>query len=308
MAAADLPVRCALKVDVDTHDGMRDGVPRLLDLFRSRSLRASFFLSFGPDNAGKAVWNVFRQKHFLRKMLRTNAPRLYGWRTIFSGTLLPARMVALRFPDIARRIEAEGHEVAVHCWDHRLWQDRLDRLDEAAIREAYQRAFDAYHSVFRRPPSAAGAPAWRQSAAALAAQDAFHLDYASDMRGGQPIYPALDGYQSTTLQVPTTQPCLEELITAGGGEADSWPDLVLAVDPRVSAPVIPWHAEVEGGVHFPFAKQLLDAVAARGWRVERLDSLALDARAAGKPPPPRVKAGLREIPGRAGTVFGPVAD
>jgi hypothetical protein len=25
---------CCLKVDVDTHDGMRDGVPRLLDAFR----------------------------------------------------------------------------------------------------------------------------------------------------------------------------------------------------------------------------------------------------------------------------------
>ena len=68
------------KVDVDTHDGMRDGVPRLLDTFKAFGGRATFFLAFGPDNSGKAIWNVFRTKGFLKKMLRTGAPRLYGWR------------------------------------------------------------------------------------------------------------------------------------------------------------------------------------------------------------------------------------
>ena len=44
----------ALKVDVCTHDGMRDGVPRLLALLSERRVKASFFLSFGPDNSGAA--------------------------------------------------------------------------------------------------------------------------------------------------------------------------------------------------------------------------------------------------------------
>jgi hypothetical protein len=50
-----------LKVDVDTHDGMRDGVPRLLEIFRKENVKATFFLSFGPDNAGKAIFNIFKQ-------------------------------------------------------------------------------------------------------------------------------------------------------------------------------------------------------------------------------------------------------
>ena len=62
----------SLKVDVDTHDGMRHGVPRLLDAFRRFGVKATFFLAFGPDNAGKAVWNLFRSKGFFKKMLRTD--------------------------------------------------------------------------------------------------------------------------------------------------------------------------------------------------------------------------------------------
>jgi len=67
-------VNYSLKVDVDTHDGMRDGVPRLLDAFGRFGVKATFFLAFGPDNSGKAIWNLFRRKGFLKKMLRTGAP------------------------------------------------------------------------------------------------------------------------------------------------------------------------------------------------------------------------------------------
>lgn len=48
----------ALKVAVDTHRGLREGVPRLLDLFRRKSIEVGFFVSFGPDCSGKALRQV----------------------------------------------------------------------------------------------------------------------------------------------------------------------------------------------------------------------------------------------------------
>ena len=136
---------------MDTHDGMRDGVPRLLDAFGRFGVKATFFLAFGPDNSGKAIWNLFRSKGFLKKMLRTGAPKLYGWRTALSGTLLPARLIAAKFPDLVKRISDEGHEVGVHAWDHRLWQDHLDRLTRAQIEEQFARAFECFENNSRPP-------------------------------------------------------------------------------------------------------------------------------------------------------------
>ena len=63
-------MKLALKVDVDTYEGMRDGVPQLLGLLRSLKITASFFIPFGPDESGKAVFRVFKKKGFLKKMFR----------------------------------------------------------------------------------------------------------------------------------------------------------------------------------------------------------------------------------------------
>ncbi|MCB9896556.1 MAG: polysaccharide deacetylase family protein [Planctomycetes bacterium] len=299
-----MPRPFCFKVDVDTHDGMRDGVPRLLEGFAAAGVHATFFLSFGPDNAGKAIVNVLRRKGFLKKMLKTGAPSLYGWRTILSGTLLPARLIALRFPDLVRRIRDEGHEVGVHAWDHRLWQDHLPEMDRAAVERQFARSFEAYESILGERPRAVAAPAWCATPTSLAVQDALGLDYASDMRGGPPGYPELDGYRATTLQVPSTQPCLEELLTEGRRDLAECARLVLAPPPGVHALVASVHAEVEGGVYRAFLDLLLDGVREAGHAVQRMDALAAALRAS-TPPPDVIAARLAPLPGRADLVLRP---
>ena len=64
-----------LRIDVDTHDGMRTGVPALLDLLEKAGVKGTFYLSMGPDNSGKAILNVLRRPGFLAKMRRTGAAR-----------------------------------------------------------------------------------------------------------------------------------------------------------------------------------------------------------------------------------------
>jgi hypothetical protein len=301
----DQPV--SLKVDVDTHDGMRDGVPNLLDAFRAAGVRATFFLSFGPDNSGKAVLNVLRQPGFLKKMVRTGAPSLYGWRTILSGTLLPARPIATKFPDIVRRIEEEGHEVAVHAWDHRLWQDHLEELDSSRIEAEFERSFGAFETILGRRSRAVAAPAWFETAASLQVQDGLGLLYASDLRGGVPCYPVLDGYRSTTLQLPTSQPCLEELLTQGERDLARCVRRVLDVPSPFGTRVLPLHAEVEGGVFRPFLQLLLDELVRDGTPTLPLEELAR-AELARQPPPGELPCALSPCPGRAGRVFMPAEE
>ena len=61
-----------LRIDVDTHAGLRDGVPRLLDLLREAKARGTFYVAMGPDRSGLAVLNALRPG-FLAKMRRTGA-------------------------------------------------------------------------------------------------------------------------------------------------------------------------------------------------------------------------------------------
>src|SRR5437899_5148911 len=146
---------------------MRDGVPLLLELFERLAIRASFFVTMGPDNSGRAIRRLFTRRGFARKMARTNALRTYGLRTILSGTLLPSRPVGRGFPELLRRIESAGHECGIHGWDHVLWHDRIDSLDDAAIEAELRRAAAAFAAVTGHPPAGTVAPAWRATDASL---------------------------------------------------------------------------------------------------------------------------------------------
>ena len=44
-----------LKIDVDTYEGMKKGVPRLLDSLSELAIKGTFYLSMGPDASGLAV-------------------------------------------------------------------------------------------------------------------------------------------------------------------------------------------------------------------------------------------------------------
>lgn len=284
----------SLKVDVCTHDGMRDGVPRLLDQLRRHGARATFFLSFGPDNSGKALRHAWRPS-FVRKMLASSAPSLYGWRTMLSGTLLPARAIATRHPELVRRIDAEGHEVALHAWDHRRWQDHVFEMDDAEIESHFRRACEAYEEILGRAPRASGAAAWVVSEKSLAVQDRLGLAFASDLRGGPPCRLQHGAGVFATPQIPTVGRCIEELLTQGVRGEDELARALLADLEGAATAVLAVHAEVEGGPFAAVLERLLPRLAERfgaprllsdvarelergGWPVRRLDYTRLPGR------------------------------
>jgi len=272
MAAATV---VGLRVDVDTRRGLDEGVPRLLELFRRFSIRASFFVTMGPDNSGRAIRRALRPS-FLAKMWRTNPLKLYGLRTLLSGTLVPARLVGAGAPAMLRQIAAEGHEVAPHGWDHVGWQDRIHRLDTAGVRADLDLAARAFEAAVGTAPAASAAPGWRTSSLALAAQDGRGLLYASDTRGDTPFRPRVHDSVLATLQLPTTMPTMDELI----GRVVDVP-AALARSVRRGLNVFTLHAEVEGGALLPTFETFLGELAVSQVRLERLDDVAASAMAPG---------------------------
>lgn len=275
----------ALKVDVDTYEGLQNGVPRLLEVFGRRGLNASFFMSFGPDRSGLAAFQLLRPKFFM-KMLRTNAPSLYGWRTPLYGTLLPAPLIGCGSPEIVLAVRDAGHEVACHAWDHRLWQDWLFILSEKRIVSWFAKLTSAYRTVLGQAPGAFGAPGWAMDARALKAAKAAGFSYLSCTRAAKPFIFAENGL----LEVPSNLPCIEEVGVEG----------VLAALRQNAASDIPQvlavHAEVEGGPYAADFERILDTIAELGYAVRRLDEVAASIERSGL----EVR-GLRRalLPGRA---------
>jgi len=305
MTETERPHLLGLRIDVDTHDGMRDGVPALLEVLREADVRGTFYLSMGPDNAGRAIFNVLRRPGFLGKMRRTGATRVYGLRTVLSGTLLPARMIAVALPDIARRTVAEGHEAGVHAWDHRRWQDKLPRLSENEVAAQLGRARQAFVEIFGEAPRTFAAPAWFGDERALRVEEWYGLEYASDCRGSEPFLPVIAGTALATPQVPATLPTLDEALGDTHTTVCAFFDSILDAAASAPWPVLTVHAELEGGPYAEDFRRLLAGARKRGVHPVPLRELLAARRATGTPLP-ELAMGYGAVPGRHGTVFTPL--
>jgi len=287
----------AIKVDVDTYAGTRDGVPRLLEIMECAGIKATFYFSMGPDNSGKAIRRIFTRKGFLQKMLRTGAPGVYGLRTMLYGTLLPAPQIAASFPEVLRQTRAQGHETGVHCWDHVHWHDYLPRLSPKEVAAHLGRGAELYREIMGSRPATTAAPGWTVSANSLAFQDSLNLDYCSDSRGHAPFYPVFAGKRYATLQIPSTWPTMDEILGSNGIDANNVNDFYLA-QLKDGLNVHTIHAELEGGVMADSFIALIERLKAAGARFVTLGEAAAQHREAA----PDAGLAMGELPGRAGLV------
>jgi peptidoglycan/xylan/chitin deacetylase (PgdA/CDA1 family) len=293
-----------LRIDVCTYEGLRTGVPNLLPLLARFGARASFFVALGPDRSGRAVFRML-QSGFLAKMRRTKAVRTYGWRTILSGTLLPARNPA-ELAGVLRAIPNAGHELAMHGYDHRRWQDRLRRMRDLEVRDELARALQAYERVLGRRPQGSGAPGWQCSPDSLCALEECGLAYASDTRGRRPFFPLLKGARLRTLQIPTTFPTLDEVVGFQGADGDAFLALVAQGVERERWPVLTLHAEMEGRRFLGVADKLLAQCTDRHVECVPLAELATRVRSAEDDRIPHADIADGHVTGRAGCVAMPV--
>ncbi len=253
----------ALKVDIDTYRGFREGLPQLLRILGNRGIHASFFVSFGPDRSGLAVIQLLRPR-FLWKMLRTNAPGTYGLETALYGTLLKAPLIGLAFPAAIRQLIELGHEVACHAWDHRLWQDWLPFMRTQSIHAWFEKMVDAHIQTTGRAPDGFGAPGWRMDKRTLHEVQRWGFQYLSCTRAGRPFICDENGM----LEIPSNLPCIEEVGVDG---------LVRALEKNAlsSIPqVLPVHTEVEGNLFRKEFEQLLDTIGALGYSIKQMADLA----------------------------------
>jgi undecaprenyl phosphate-alpha-L-ara4FN deformylase len=292
-------VYLALKVDVDTLRGTREGVPPLVAALKRAQADATFLFSLGPDHTGRALRRVFRPG-FFGKVSRTSVLAHYGLRTLLYGTVLPGPDIGRTAGDDMRRVRDAGFEVGIHCWDHTTWQDFVARRDPVWTRQQMQRAIERFQEVFGSAPQVHGAAGWQMNEAAFVLEQELGFIYASDTRGVSPFVPLLTHARSHCPQLPTTLPTLDELIGIDGTTADNVADTLLTqTRDATSHQVYTLHAELEGMKLRPIFEQLL-----QGWRAQGYDLVStrtlFDSLDISRLPAVRVQSGT--VPGRSGTL------
>jgi peptidoglycan/xylan/chitin deacetylase (PgdA/CDA1 family) len=252
-----------LKIDVDTYVGMKRGVPRLLSILARLGIPATFYLSMGPDASGRAILQLIKNPHFVKKMLRTNAARLYGMKTALYGTLLPSPMIALSFPKLVEQIVSAGHEVEFHAWDHRRWQDELHKRSCEWIEDWFEKGIAAYRRLLKKDPSSFGAPSWLIDDRVLEISGKHPFRYLSCTRAKEPFIHEISGL----MEIPSDLPCFEEIGVTQGVPR------ILQILKDGGMHILPVHAEAEGGIWDKYFIELCERVLKMGFQLLPLSEI-----------------------------------
>ena len=291
-------MKLALKVDVDTYRGTREGVPRLLELLERHGAGATFLFSLGPDHTGRAIKRALRPG-FLGKVGRTSVLSHYGIRTLLYGTLLPGPDIGKRCAAILRRVRDAGFEVGIHTWDHVKWQDGVAGADARWTGWQMALARTRFREIFGEDASVHGAAGWQMNVHAFRRTQGDGFRYCSDTRGTHPFVPVVRAEIISCAQIPTTLPTLDELIGVDGIDESNVAEAILE---RTRAPrdhVYTLHAELEGMKLSAVFERLLE-----GWKSQGYELVALRDLAAGLEPAtlPLHDVIDAPIPGRSGTL------
>lgn len=258
----------ALKIDVSTLRGTREGVPRLVEILKRHEAGATFFFNLGPDHTGRLLRRLFR-RGVLRKARRTAALGHYGLRTLLHGTLLPGPDIGKTCAEPMRQARDAGFEVGVRAWNAALWQERTGDGDFAWTLAEMERACERFREVFGTDPRIHAAAGWRMNRHALRLTQRLGFNYCSDTRGTHPFVPIRDAEVIACPQMPTTLPTYDEVIGLDGVDAGNVVNRQLdrTRDPPPSGHVYTLRAEFEGMRLAPVLERLLEGWRDQGYRL-----------------------------------------
>jgi undecaprenyl phosphate-alpha-L-ara4FN deformylase len=291
-------MKLALKIDVDTYRGTREGVPRLIEALKQHGAGATFLFSLGPDHTGRAITRALRPG-FMKKVSRTSVLEHYGVRTLLYGTLLPGPDIGKLCAGIMRGTRDAGFEVGIHTWDHVKWQDQVARRDERWTRDEMGAACLRFSEIFGEPARTHGAAGWQMNLHALRLTQRLGFDYCSDTRGRCPFIPVYRAEIVACPQLPTTLPTLDELIGLEGLTAHNVAAHVLRLseNPPPTGHIYTLHAELEGMKLLSVFEALL-----AGWKAMGYELVPARAIFNGLKLPalPRHELVMGEVRGRSG--------
>jgi len=288
----------ALKIDVDTYRGTREGVPRLIEALKKHGAGATFLFSLGPDHTGRAVTRAFRPG-FMKKVSRTSVLKHYGLKTLLYGTLLPGPDIGLQCAPLMRRVRDEGFEVGIHTWDHVKWQDGVASADAQWTEQQMHLAMERFEKIFDEPARVHGAAGWQMNRHALRLTRQLGFHYCSDSRGHCPFMPVMHAEIAACPQLPTTLPTLDEILGHGGINESNVANHILdmTMTPPRAGHVYTLHAELEGGKLSGVFDELLSGWKAQGYELVAMkdlyNTLSLDQL-------PRNELARGEVSGRSG--------
>lgn len=210
-------VPAALRIDVDT---VKDVLllPKLLDVLKSADVKATFFVTTGPDKTGFNIFKHLKQPQSYINILKSK-PYRFGIHSV--NGLFRHIEIQNSHPYILQRALKEGHELGLHGYDHYRWINELERFEDRYITALIQRGLAALDNIAKSDVRSFASPGFKVTQDFLKSIDTFNFYYSSDYKFDIPVAPFHPQFGSRTariLQIPVASDSIGELTIKGYNE------------------------------------------------------------------------------------------
>lgn len=239
-------MRVALRVEVNSLRGLREGIPNIMRLFHEYQVRATFFFPLGFADEGLSPHYVWRHR------------RTRGWGPLLQGALKPAGSFVDEATEQIVRARENGHEVGVFGLSPRVWA-RLGYLGEDRVARECETLWESVSSLYGDDDVPLATPEWQSSPALIADLRRRRCAYSSTTRGRFPFLPLLQGQDNQVVEIPTTLPTADELLASEGVNEDNVHEFLFADSRRLlpAGHVYAASAEREGLDLYPLLEKML---------------------------------------------------
>ena len=164
-----------VRIDLESDRGIREGLPRLLDLFKKHNILGSFYLTMGGESN---IFEILENRGPMKGSAKRKI-KIWSFWDKLRIVLFPKKFVR-RNKDILKRILEEDHELGLHGYKHRVWTRNLGSLD---LNFEIKRMVEEYNHIFGVRPISFAAPGFNTNNKVLRILEMEGIRYISDFLG-----------------------------------------------------------------------------------------------------------------------------
>lgn len=180
----DARTKVVFRFDIDTAPGIRNGVPRLLDLLSEFGVPATFYANMGRAVSLRATLrNLFSGEGggAAATQGKLTARQKIGLAGVLE-TLFFNPLVGASYPKVLRRAASLGHEMGLHGGrSHGLWQWGAYGLSIDQLKSEIRWGIDQLNHAVGACPQGFSSPGWASPETLPGIIESFGFSYLADM-------------------------------------------------------------------------------------------------------------------------------
>ncbi|MHA2357489.1 MAG: hypothetical protein ACXABK_01800 [Candidatus Heimdallarchaeaceae archaeon] len=204
-----------LRVDIDTYEGLKIGLPKVIDFVEKHNIPATIYLGLGKYATGRNIFRIIKSKDMKKRIApwKRNHPK-----SIFRGILLPSGKIGEEEKEQLREYNSKDLiEFHPHGYNHVKWSSSFANSSYEKTCDFINKFTEEYETIFKQKPIANAAPNFQINQFYFDELKKRKFNFSSDIQYSNPFYIVFCNDKSNTdscqiLQLPVTEPSIEELI------------------------------------------------------------------------------------------------